>query len=287
MAECACKKWTRAEQPFYAHLPSDHPKYHHPNCAQYVAPDVEDVREDLGRWVRGVIARLESDAAKNGVVTVWTDLGKTTWEELTEFERVALCHVGVVMAKIGQRIEAARCRTEMMEARRGHLPAILGWSEREFNAACLRADEAELAQAKAESERKTMAQTLTRAQSRGSELLERARRAEQQRDDALAEIARLLGERPVETKAAIRSGGEVVKMCTGPTASWCPVHGTCNCPRDTDTGSPLWDENGIVVDQGCPLHSEHSAHASPGREATACTCRACCGASGDDPCSCR
>jgi hypothetical protein len=40
--------------------------------------------------------------------------------------------------------------------------------------------------------------------------------------------------------------------CTGVAAVWCPVHGDCEC-------ADLEDLN----DEGCPLHSSGSTHASP------------------------
>ena len=43
--------------------------------------------------------------------------------------------------------------------------------------------------------------------------------------------------------------------CTGFTASWCPVHGTCSCPREED-GSILGERD----DSSCPLHSESSSY---------------------------
>ena len=41
--------------------------------------------------------------------------------------------------------------------------------------------------------------------------------------------------------------------CTGLTARWCPVHGDCTCPQDSDLDSP-----------DCPLHAPLSSHAEPG-----------------------
>lgn len=40
--------------------------------------------------------------------------------------------------------------------------------------------------------------------------------------------------------------------CTGLTAQWCPVHGTCACDRLGDLDDPA-----------CPLHSDRSFHAAP------------------------
>lgn len=45
--------------------------------------------------------------------------------------------------------------------------------------------------------------------------------------------------------------------CTGITATFCPVHGECICPRPTDTGyEPLEYLNA----SDCPLHSPSSTH---------------------------
>lgn len=48
---------------------------------------------------------------------------------------------------------------------------------------------------------------------------------------------------------AVREG------CTGIAASWCPVHGDCNCPRRKD-GSWAYRSH-----KSCPLHSDESTHA--------------------------
>ena len=39
--------------------------------------------------------------------------------------------------------------------------------------------------------------------------------------------------------------------CTGVSASWCPIHGDCNCDR----------EAGEMNSEECPLHSRTSTHA--------------------------
>ncbi len=39
--------------------------------------------------------------------------------------------------------------------------------------------------------------------------------------------------------------------CTGLTAEWCPIHGTCTCDRESDL-------DGLT----CPLHSPNSNHAT-------------------------
>ena len=50
-------------------------------------------------------------------------------------------------------------------------------------------------------------------------------------------------------------GGEVTH-CTGVAASWCPIHGTCTCPRD----EAAWRVE--LNDPNCPLHSPESTHAA-------------------------
>jgi hypothetical protein len=42
--------------------------------------------------------------------------------------------------------------------------------------------------------------------------------------------------------------------CTGWTATWCPVHGDCTCPRRED-GEVEHNEG----DRICPLHDEHNS----------------------------
>lgn len=45
-------------------------------------------------------------------------------------------------------------------------------------------------------------------------------------------------------------------VCTGNSASWCPIHGTCTCPRDGE-GLPIEG----LDDPGCPLHRDGTLHA--------------------------
>lgn len=58
------------------------------------------------------------------------------------------------------------------------------------------------------------------------------------------------GEREKPQTDAVLAAGQV---CTGLTASWCPVHGDCSCP-DRETVGDLDSES-------CPLHSSASTHA--------------------------
>lgn len=47
-------------------------------------------------------------------------------------------------------------------------------------------------------------------------------------------------------------------VCTGRSASWCPVHGDCVCPRTRPDG----DFDGERMDDpACPLHAPSSSHA--------------------------
>jgi hypothetical protein len=43
--------------------------------------------------------------------------------------------------------------------------------------------------------------------------------------------------------------------CTGLTARWCPIHGTCTC---TDPDEQMGEE--LRDDTGCPLHGSESDH---------------------------
>jgi hypothetical protein len=44
--------------------------------------------------------------------------------------------------------------------------------------------------------------------------------------------------------------------CTGLSAEWCPIHGTCRCPERTEA-MDSWD---------CPLHAPGSSHAEAGAD---------------------
>lgn len=46
--------------------------------------------------------------------------------------------------------------------------------------------------------------------------------------------------------------------CTGIAASWCPIHGDCNCP-DRETMGHLDGED-------CPLHNHQSTHGETANE---------------------
>lgn len=52
--------------------------------------------------------------------------------------------------------------------------------------------------------------------------------------------------------------------CSGVSASWCPIHGDCTCPKDEE-GCPIEENVGtaseVVHDPECPLHGEESDHA--------------------------
>lgn len=47
--------------------------------------------------------------------------------------------------------------------------------------------------------------------------------------------------------------------CTGITATHCPIHGDCTCPKPTDTG---FEPMEYLSADNCPLHASHSMHGS-------------------------
>ncbi len=53
---------------------------------------------------------------------------------------------------------------------------------------------------------------------------------------------------------------ELSAACTGETASWCPVCGTCTCPREEDPRSSMHGAR-LEYSASCPLHGERSEHA--------------------------
>lgn len=68
----------------------------------------------------------------------------------------------------------------------------------------------------------------------------------------------------METPDQLRRRADLIEsqQCTGLTASWCPIHGDCLCPRDEGgehvdryTGEPA------MHDEDCPLHAPSSSHA--------------------------
>lgn len=60
-------------------------------------------------------------------------------------------------------------------------------------------------------------------------------------EGAAAERARVRAEQHPTAEAAI---------CTGISARWCPVHGDCTCPDESD-----------LCEEWCPLHGLASSHA--------------------------
>ena len=50
-------------------------------------------------------------------------------------------------------------------------------------------------------------------------------------------------------------------VCTGLTATWCPIHGDCNCARRPD--GDIEFEGG---EHSCPLHAINSPHAEDGSD---------------------
>jgi hypothetical protein len=54
--------------------------------------------------------------------------------------------------------------------------------------------------------------------------------------------------------------------CTGLTARWCPLHGTCQCVTINDHGGREWADH--MDHDNCPLHNMESKHPAPGRLVT-------------------
>lgn len=59
----------------------------------------------------------------------------------------------------------------------------------------------------------------------------------------------------VKALAALEAAESGDELCTGITAYWCPIHGSCSCPP-CDGPS---DER-TMDDPGCPLHAADSLH---------------------------
>ena len=52
-------------------------------------------------------------------------------------------------------------------------------------------------------------------------------------------------------------------VCTGVTASWCPIHGDCTCPRHPLHGYTVDSHDSLepgMNDPACPLHAPDSEH---------------------------
>lgn len=65
------------------------------------------------------------------------------------------------------------------------------------------------------------------------------------------------GEHPDPTELRRLADQIESEQCTGVAAQWCPLHGTCSCPRD-DEGAPV---DGLDS-PSCPLHASTSSHAA-------------------------
>ena len=75
--------------------------------------------------------------------------------------------------------------------------------------------------------------------------------------------------RYVVPASAVRyANGEDVSplSCTGLTARWCPVHGTCTCPEGSFDGNSQYLLAEVEADEACPLHDLASSHPEPGGE---------------------
>lgn len=57
---------------------------------------------------------------------------------------------------------------------------------------------------------------------------------------------------------------EEERVCTGLSASWCPIHGDCSCAPNPAIADPerAWQDR-HMDDPGCPLHAPRSSHAEP------------------------
>lgn len=75
----------------------------------------------------------------------------------------------------------------------------------------------------------------------------------------LAAIGAQIGEAARTESSLLAAMLDPAPLCTGVTATWCPVHGDCTCPPDPD---PLY-----LNADGCPLHDTASAHPRPTQEA--------------------
>jgi hypothetical protein len=60
--------------------------------------------------------------------------------------------------------------------------------------------------------------------------------------------------------AAVAAAQGTERTCTGLSAQWCPVHGTCTCPDQWPIPGTT-QMSGPMVGQSCPLHSPTSLHA--------------------------
>lgn len=64
---------------------------------------------------------------------------------------------------------------------------------------------------------------------------------------------------PADRIAALRAEADRLEAstCTGISAQWCPVHGTCRCGDNLG----LLGRGATLDDPNCPLHSPSSSHA--------------------------
>lgn len=62
------------------------------------------------------------------------------------------------------------------------------------------------------------------------------------------------------TPAELRALADRIESeeCTGIAAGWCPVHGSCTCPKNAE-GYRVIDH---LLDSGCALHGAASNHAA-------------------------
>lgn len=76
--------------------------------------------------------------------------------------------------------------------------------------------------------------------------------------DEIVRRAQIIAEHTSRERMLARLPTNGASGCTGAAASWCPIHGACTCPYDTQVGYRREDPDGI--DERCPLHGETSHH---------------------------
>lgn len=218
-SRCECQEWTRVGHPFWAYWPDQdsYPGGHHPDCPGYCPPPLSAIRESLGRQVRKVWLAWANE--QPSPKSSWL----LSWESLSDADREVDCRIGEALASIGARhqghVNAGLARLAALheeELEGDDLFSLLAtyrdWvNQVEARNQSLSEDihdlRGKLEQAAAEvkallsdqdermarlvHEHRTMADTLSRAQKQGWDLLERARAAEQSRDRLLEELSRI------------------------------------------------------------------------------------------------
>ena len=176
---CPCHDWTMVGHPTWAYGPSWHDGSpypadgeHHPDCERYEPPSPSQVREALGWLVRHVWLTWahEQENPKPSWLVAWNDLD----EDSKEVDR----RIGERLAGAGFVLSGGTC------------PNCPKLEQAEAEAMALVMSH-EVVIKRLQQNHDTMLETLTHAQQRGKDLLERARRAEAQRDELLASFVEL------------------------------------------------------------------------------------------------